>query len=42
MDFVLQGAEAHGVSGLLNLYGIDSPGLTSCMALAEEVAQRLA
>jgi L-2-hydroxyglutarate oxidase LhgO len=39
-DFVVQGPEDHGVPGLLNLYGIDSPGLTSCMALAEEVARR--
>jgi len=41
VDFVLQGPEAHGVPGLLNLYGIDSPGLTACMALADEVAERL-
>jgi L-2-hydroxyglutarate oxidase LhgO len=41
VDFVLQGREAHGVPGLLNLYGIDSPGLTSCLAIAEEVARRL-
>ena len=40
-DFVLQGREAHGVPGLLNLFGIDSPGLTSSLALAEEVARRL-
>lgn len=41
IDFMLQGRDAHGVPGLLNLYGIDSPGLTSSMALAEEVARRL-
>ena len=41
VDFVLQGRERHGVPGLLNLYGIDSPGLTSCLALAEEVTRRL-
>jgi L-2-hydroxyglutarate oxidase LhgO len=41
IDFVLQGRDVHGVPGLLNLYGIDSPGLTSSMALAEEVARRL-
>jgi L-2-hydroxyglutarate oxidase LhgO len=40
-DFLLQGREAHGVAGLLNLYGIDSPGLTSCLAIADEVARRL-
>jgi L-2-hydroxyglutarate oxidase LhgO len=42
VDFVLQGQETHGVAGLFNLYGIDSPGLTSSLAIAEEVAQRLA
>lgn len=41
MDFVLQGEEGHAVPGLLNLYGIDSPGLTSSLAIAEEVARRL-
>jgi len=41
VDFVLQGPEAHGVSGLFNLYGIDSPGLTCSMAIAEEVAGRI-
>ncbi|HVU53205.1 MAG TPA: NAD(P)/FAD-dependent oxidoreductase [Polyangia bacterium] len=37
-DFVIQGPEVHGVAGLVNLYGIESPGLTSCLAIAEEVA----
>jgi L-2-hydroxyglutarate oxidase LhgO len=41
IDFVLQGREVHGVCGLLNLFGIDSPGLTSCLAIADEVARRL-
>jgi L-2-hydroxyglutarate oxidase LhgO len=41
VDFVLQGRDVHGVPGLLNLFGIDSPGLTSCLAIAEEVARRL-
>ena len=41
IDFVLQGSDVHGVSGLLNLYGIESPGLTASLALAEEVACRL-
>jgi L-2-hydroxyglutarate oxidase LhgO len=41
IDFVLQGRETHGVPGLLNLFGIDSPGLTSCLAIADEVARRL-
>ena len=41
VDFVLQGRDGHGVRGLLNLYGIDSPGLTSCLAIADEVSRRL-
>jgi len=40
-DFVVQGPEVHGVPGLIQLYGIDSPGLTSSLALADEVAARL-
>ncbi len=41
-DFVIQGPEAHRVSGLVNLYGIESPGLTASPAIAAEVAARLA
>ncbi len=37
-DFLIQGAEAHGVPGLVNLYGIESPGLTAALAIAEQVA----
>ncbi len=40
-DFVIQGADAHGVPGLVNLYGIESPGLTSSLAIAERVSQML-
>ena len=36
-DFVLQGPADHGVAGLVNLYGIESPGLTASLALAEAV-----
>jgi len=36
-DFVIQGPAAHGVPGLVNLLGIESPGLTASLALAEEV-----
>ncbi len=40
-DFVLQGPEAHGVPGLMNLFGIESPGLTASLAIAAEAARRL-
>ena len=36
-DFLIQGPRDHGVGGLVNLFGIESPGLTSCLALAEQV-----
>jgi len=36
-DFVVQGPRDHGVPGLINLFGIESPGLTSSLALAEQV-----
>ncbi|MBN9581536.1 MAG: NAD(P)/FAD-dependent oxidoreductase [Afipia sp.] len=38
-DFLIQGADAHGVGGLINLFGIESPGLTSSLAIADEVAR---
>ncbi|MBU0827626.1 MAG: NAD(P)/FAD-dependent oxidoreductase [Gammaproteobacteria bacterium] len=37
-DFVIQGPAVHGVPGLVNLFGIESPGLTSALAIAEHVA----
>ena len=37
-DFILSGPEAHGIAGLVNLFGIESPGLTSSLAIADEVA----
>ena len=40
-DFVIQGPEGHGVPGLVNLFGIESPGLTSSLSIADEVVQRL-
>jgi L-2-hydroxyglutarate oxidase LhgO len=40
-DFVVQGPEAHAVAGLVNLYGIESPGLTASLAIAALAARRL-
>ncbi len=40
-DFEIHGAERHGVAGLVNLYGIESPGLTSSLAIADEVLAAL-
>lgn len=37
-DFVIQGAETHGLPGLINLFGIESPGLTASLALADIAA----
>lgn len=41
-DFLVQGAETHGVPGLVAMYGIESPGLTASLALADHVAGHLA
>ena len=40
-DFVIQGPDVHGITGLVNLYGIESPGLTASLAIAEHVAGTL-
>ena len=41
-DFMVQGPASHGVPGLVNLFGIESPGLTSALAMGEHVARLLA
>ncbi|MGB0629233.1 MAG: NAD(P)/FAD-dependent oxidoreductase [Alphaproteobacteria bacterium] len=40
-DFVIQGSDEHGVAGLINLYGIESPGMTSSLAIADHVAKMI-
>lgn len=40
-DFVIQGHEEHGCSGLIQLFGIESPGLTASLAIAEEISEQL-
>ena len=40
-DFLIQGPAEHGVPGLLNLFGIESPGLTSSLAIGQHVADLL-
>jgi len=41
-DFLIQDARLHGVPGLVNLFGIESPGLTASLAIAEEVRALIA
>ena len=38
-DFVVQGPQTHGVPGLINLFGIESPGLTASLAIAAHVLE---
>jgi len=40
-DFLIQDASIHHIDGLINLYGIESPGLTAALALAEVCVSRL-
>ena len=40
-DFLIQGPEEHKIKGLVNMYGIESPGLTASLALADIVAHKL-
>jgi L-2-hydroxyglutarate oxidase LhgO len=38
-DFVVQGPQTHGIPGLINLFGIESPGLTASLAIADHVLE---
>ena len=40
-DFIIQIEDDHGVPGLVNLFGIESPGLTASLAIAEAIAKML-
>ncbi|MCZ8256619.1 MAG: FAD-dependent oxidoreductase, partial [Polaromonas sp.] len=40
-DFLIQGPRDHGVAGLVNLFGIESPGLTSSLAIGDYVMRLL-
>lgn len=40
-DFIIQGPAVHGVTGLVNLFGIESPGLTACLEIARRVLAEL-
>jgi L-2-hydroxyglutarate oxidase LhgO len=39
---MIQGPDAHGVGGLVNLFGIESPGLTASLAIADRVVEAIA
>jgi len=41
-DFMIAGPERHGVPNLVNLFGIESPGLTASLAIADHVGSLLA
>jgi L-2-hydroxyglutarate oxidase LhgO len=40
-DFLIQSSSEHGVEGLINLFGIESPGLTSAIAIANHVSRQM-
>ena len=41
VDFIISGPQSHGMKGLVQLFGIESPGLTACLAIADELVPRL-
>ena len=41
VDFVIQDSGVHGLEGVVHLFGIESPGLTASLAIADEVCARL-
>ena len=41
IDFEISTEQQHGIAGLVNLFGIESPGLTASLAIAEHVRQTL-
>jgi L-2-hydroxyglutarate oxidase LhgO len=38
-DYLILGAQAHGLRGMVHLFGMESPGLTSCLAIADHVVE---
>lgn len=40
-DFIIEGPAVHGMAGLVQLFGIESPGLTSSLSIAEEAVAAL-
>ena len=40
-DFYIQGSAEHGIANLINLFGIESPGLTACLAIAEYIGVKM-
>jgi L-2-hydroxyglutarate oxidase LhgO len=40
-DFQIQGPREHGIAGLVHLFGIESPGLTASLALAQSVLTKI-
>jgi L-2-hydroxyglutarate oxidase LhgO len=40
-DFMIESPAQHGLPGLVHLFGIESPGLTSSLSIADEVASYL-